>query len=148
MGEDRIVWRELILGLVPSATFEKPATDDAIAQAESALAQPIPPHLHSLLRECNGVEGEYGLGLVWRVERIVEDNLAFRGNGEFSRLYMPFESLLFFADAGNGDQFALLCPPVDRDDVFAWDHETDDRKWVASNVEMYLRWWIGGQIKL
>ena len=54
----------------------------------------------------------------------------------------------YFADAGNGDQFAVLSPPVDRDDVFVWNHETDDRAWVAGNVEMYLRWWLTGKIKV
>ena len=52
-----------------------------------------------------------------------------------------------WASAG-GDQFALLSPPVDRDDVFVWNHETDDRRWVVGNVEMYLRWWHTGKIKV
>jgi len=29
-----------------------------------------------------------------------------RANVVFRESYMPFENLLFFADAGNGDQFA------------------------------------------
>jgi hypothetical protein len=142
------VWRDLIAGLSSSAVFADPAAERVLGDAETALGQPLPAHLVALLRETNGVMGDYGLGLVWCVERIVEDNLAFRRDEEFSRLYMPFDPLLFFGDAGNGDQFALLCPPLDRDDVFAWDHETDDRKWVAANLEMYLRWWISGQIEL
>jgi hypothetical protein len=120
----------------------------ALADAAAQLGQPIPSHLASLLRETDGVVGECGLGLVWNLDRIVADNRAFRRNAEFRRLYMPFEPLLFFGDAGNGDQFALLSPPVNRADVFVWNHETDDRRWVAANVEMYLRWWIGGQINL
>jgi hypothetical protein len=142
------MWRALIAELAPAAVFADPAPEHVVAQAEKALGQPVPQHLADLLRETNGVAGDYGLGLIWNVERIVTDNLAFRQNEEYARLYMPFEPLLFFGDAGNGDQFALLSPPVDRDDVFAWDHESDDRQWVAANVEMYLRWWIGGKITL
>jgi hypothetical protein len=142
------MWRALIAGLEPAAIFAEPATDQAFEQAEKALGQPVPQHLAGLLRETNGVFGDYGLGLVWNIERIVTDNLAFRRRQEFSGLHMPFEPLLFFGDAGNGDQFALLSPPVDREAVFAWDHENDSRTWVAPNVEMYLRWWLGGKITL
>lgn len=142
------MWRDLIRDLEPAATFAEPVADDALADAEDALGQPIAPHLASLLRECNGVTGLYGLGLVWNVQRIVADNRDFRQNEQFKRLYMPFEPLRFFGDAGNGDQFALLSPPVDRDDVFACNHETDDRRWVAANVETYLRWWLSGKIEV
>jgi hypothetical protein len=148
MRQDTHMWRPLIAGLVPAAVFAEPVTEQAFAQAEKALGQPVPQHLADLLRETNGVEGEYGLGLVWDIERIVTDNLAFRRNEEFRELYMPFEPLLFFGDAGNGDQFALLSPPIDQEDVFAWDHEDDSRTWVAPNVEMYLRWWVDGKITL
>jgi hypothetical protein len=92
--------------------------------------------------------GAYELALVWDLDRIVTDNLEFRRNEQFRTLYMPFGPLLFLGDAGNGDQFALLSPPVDRDDVFAWDHETDSRRWVAGNLETYLRWWLDGRITL
>ena len=142
------MWRELMSDLVPGTTFASPVVEPALQAAESALAQAFPPPLTSLLRETDGVRGEHELGLIWSLDQIVNDNLAFRSNRDFAKLYMPFDPLLFFADAGNGDQFALLSPPVDRDDIFAWDHENDSRKWVAASLEMYLRWWIGGQIKL
>ncbi len=58
--------------------------------------------------ESDGIEGEYGPGLIWLLDRIVEDNLCFRGHTDFNELYMPFDCLLFFADAGGGDQFAFL----------------------------------------
>ena len=84
---------------------------------------------------------------MWSLERIVADNAFFRGNADFGELYMPFDPLLFFADAGNGDQFAFVWTPR-RDEVFAWDHETDSRRWVAPSLETYLRWWLGGDLKL
>ena len=60
---------------------------------------------------------------------------------------MPFGPLLFFADAGNGDLFALLSR-IDRSDVFAWNHEDDSRTWVAPSLAKYLKWLLTGQIKL
>ena len=141
------VWRELINDLTPGATFAAGVSVRAIADAESALGGVLPSDLRSLLQESNGVSGEHGLGLVWSLERIVADNAHFRGNDDFVDVYMPFDPLLFFADAGNGDQFAFVWTPR-RDEVFAWDHETDSRRWVAPSLETYLRWWIGGDLTL
>lgn len=140
------VWRELVSRLDRSATFAAPATEAQLSGAASRLKQPIPPELSSLLRETNGITGQYGLGLVWDVDRIVSDNLEFRGSATLKSSYMPFEPLLFFAEAGNGDLFALLSPPLERGDVFAWDHESDTRQWVAGGLEQYLRWWLDGRI--
>jgi hypothetical protein len=134
------VWAEMIAELTESVRFFPPAAEVAIQYSQRALGHPLPGDLVDLLRETNGVEGEYGLvwsGLVWPVERIVEDNLTFRTSSEFGQLYMPFEALLFFADAGNGDQFAFVLRD-DRRDVFVWDHETDSRTWVAPRLVEYL----------
>jgi hypothetical protein len=59
-------------------------------------------------------------------------------------------SLLFFGDAGNGDQFAftIVDGAVRRRKVFAWDHEDDSRTWVAPSLDKYLEWWATGRIKL
>lgn len=59
---------------------------------------------------------------------------------------MSFDQLLFFADAGNGDQFAFSM--LGRFDVFAWDHETDSRTNVAPDLATYLEWWLDGRIRL
>lgn len=118
-----------------------------LAVVESALGTGLPADLRSLLSESDGIRGHHGLGLVWSSERILSDNVAFRTNAGFARLYMPFHPLLFFADAGNGDQFALLAE-IDRDDVFIWDHETDSRSWVAGNLATYFDWWLTGRLKV
>ena len=80
----------------------------------------MPDELKALLSESNGVHGEYELGLIWPIERIVKDNLEFRQTPVFRDLYMPFDPLLFFADAGNGDQFAfaILDGEIRRSDIF------------------------------
>jgi hypothetical protein len=61
---------------------------------------------------------------------------------------MPFDNLLFFADAGNGDQFAfpIQAGEVRRPDVFCWNHEDDSRIWVAPSLEKYLEWWLTGKL--
>jgi hypothetical protein len=141
-------WRELVQRLTPDCDFSPPATESQIAAAERALGAALPADLRSLLLESNGIVGRYGLGLVWPVERIEADNVAFRSNADFGELYMPFDHLLFFADAGNGDQFAycVLTGEVRRDDVFAWNHEDDSRTWAAPTLARYLEWWLSGQL--
>lgn len=141
------MWRERIERWTGEARFFAPATDEEIRSCETALGQNLAGDLGQLLRESNGVDGEFGLGLVWPVERIREVNLRFRRDGDFARLYMPFDPLVFFADAGNGDQFAFVIR--DRPaDVFAWDHETDSRRMVAPSLATYLQWWLDGSLTL
>lgn len=141
------MWKDRISRWVDTARFNSPGSTAALQECERALGQQFPPGLAELLLECDGVEGEYDVGLVWPIERIKNDNLAFRANRDFASLYMPFDPLLFFADAGNGDQFAFVMR--DRPaDVFVWDHETDSRTWIAPSLDTYLEWWLGGRITL
>jgi cell wall assembly regulator SMI1 len=131
------VWRQMISGWTDAATFTDPASEAAIRKCEEALGQKLPDDLASLLRESNGVLGEDDVDLVWSVERIIDDNLMFRTDPDFATLYMPFEPLLFFADAGDGNQFAFVMR--DRPaDVFAWEHETDSRTMIAPSLASYL----------
>lgn len=141
------MWLERLTELTPDATFAPPAADDAIRACEQALGRRLPDDLVGLLRETNGVEGEFGLGLVWPVERIIRENVLFRTGRDYVDLYMPFDPLVFFADAGNGDQFAFVLPEG-REDVFAWNHEDDSRSWVAPDLARYLKWWLDGTVKL
>jgi len=144
------MWREHILQWEPAATFAPPTSESALAKAGAVLGAALPEDLQSLLLESDGVEGEYGSGLVWDVARIIKDNTLFRSQRDFRSLYMPFESLLFFADAGDGDQFAfrVLAGEVDPFGIYAWNHENDGRIWVATSLKQYLEWWPSGQIKL
>lgn len=141
------VWIERVRGLLPDAVFGAPAGSEAIARCEDALGVGLDEDLRALLAEADGIEDEYGGGLVWPVERILDDNRRFRAGPGFADLYMSFDDLLFFADAGNGDQFAFVLRGG-RKDVFAWDHENDSRTWVAPDLEKYLTWWLDGTISL
>jgi len=117
---------------------------------EQALGILLPDDLKSLLAASNGVVGEYGVSLVWPVHRITTDNLQFRSNADFAELYMPFDSLLFFGDAGNGDQFAfpIQAGAVRRPDIFVWSHEEDSRTQIAPSLNKFLEWWVSGRISL
>ena len=128
------------------ASFQPPASQDALSDAEASLGHSLPDDLARLLAESDGIDGEYGLGLLWRLGRIMTDNIRFRTHGQFRELYMPFDGLVFFADAGNGDQFGLSLSGDQ--EVYAWDHEDDSRTWIASSVMAYLEGWMTGKITL
>jgi hypothetical protein len=144
------MWRELIERFSGSHTFRPPASETRLRAVEASLGVALPDELRDLLLESDGVLGEYGLGLVWSLERIDADNRKFRRYPDFRELYMPFDTLLFFADAGNGDQFAfaILEGVVPKSDVFAWDHEDDSRTLVAPSLAKYLEWWLTGRLVL
>lgn len=133
------MWRELITRLYADAEFTAPVPDEEIDSIERSLGQPVPAELRGLLRESDGVRDEYGAGLVWSVREIVEQNAAFRADPDLAGLYMSFDQLMFVADNGGGDQFAYVRVPAGRpEDVFVWDHETDERKRVAASLRDYL----------
>jgi hypothetical protein len=144
------MWQQDIQTLNGKCGFSRPALQKDITAAEEALGVQLPDELGSLLFESNGVVGEYGVGIIWPIERIQSDNLRFRHSADFRELYMPFDHLLFFADAGNSDQFAFAIhnTVVRESDVFTWDHENDSRTWAAPSLKKYLEWWLTGVIKL
>jgi SMI1-KNR4 cell-wall len=144
------MWKALVARLYRAHTFLPAASAGEVAAAENALGSRFPADLRELLFESNGIEGEHGLGLVWPIARLITDNLAFRASAG-DRGFMPFDNLVFFADAGNGDRFAFSVPSGARqapNDVFAWNHEDDGRPWVAPDLKRYLEWWADGRIKL
>jgi hypothetical protein len=163
--ENDRIWRDLIEEAfrkrpgeaAVSPVFDPPATLEALLGAEHGLGVELPGELRALLLETNGVgeamdlpDGPTEIGsLIWPVERILEDNLQFRNGLNYGQIYMPFDHLVFFADAGNGDQFAyaVLDGRVRKSDIFAWNHEDDSRKWVAPSLKIFVEWFLSGKIK-
>ena len=143
-------WSDHVLRHQPEAALLAPASRAAIDEAETKLSVSFPKSLRSLLLESNGVHDIYGSSFIWSVQEIVERNIEFRTYPEFAELYMPFNNLLFFGDAGNGDQFffPVLANEIRKHDVFAWNHENDSRFWVAPRLETFVEWWFTGKIKL
>ena len=144
------MWRELILQWDPSATYFPGATEAQIDSLEKAIGVMIPTDLKQLLMESNGVLGKYALRLIWSVEEIIKCNVAMRTNSLYHESYMLFDPLLFFADAGNGDQFGfrIIQGKIKQPDVFTWNHEDDSRMWVAPSLQSYLEGWLTGKINI
>jgi hypothetical protein len=140
------MWRERIRNWAADAEFSQPADELFIKGCADALGEELPQDLAALLREADGVYRD-GFDLVYSTNKIIRENLFFRGHAEFRRLYMPFDPLLFFSEEGNGDQFAFVMR--DRPaDVFHWDHESDSRTMVAPDLARYLEWQLTGQLAL
>jgi hypothetical protein len=134
------MWRELVQSLSSRVRLSAPAQASVIARVERELGLRLPAELQQLLLESNGIEGDYGASLVWPIEAIRAQNLTFRARPDFRSLYMPFDCLLFFANAGSGSQYAyaVLDGAVRRTDVYLWNHENDSRLWVAPSLQQYL----------
>ena len=124
------------------------ATESELLSAENTLGIRLPQQLRRYLLKSDGMDDEYGFAIVWPLERIIRDNQLFRTNADLKELYMPFDCLLFFAEAGNGDQFALPIQSgeIRRNDVFLWNHEDDSRTWVAPSLETYIEWRLAGKL--
>ena len=144
------MWRELVARLEQDHAFNAPASDEEIDAVARAVGCGLPQDLVAALKESNGISGCYSLGLIWDTVRMIEQNNTMRSTTGFRELYMPFDCLLFFGEAGNGDLFgfAILDGEVRRNDIFAWDHEDDSRTWVAPDLETHLTWWHMGKIKV
>jgi hypothetical protein len=141
---------KIILKYSNKCSFNKPADKRDIEKCEKILGIELPKQLTDLLLESNGIHGEYGLRLIWTVDEIAETNREFRTNSDFKRIYRPFDNILFFADAGNGDQFgfSITNGQIKTTDVFVWNHEDDSREWVATDMLKYLEGWLSGQLKI
>lgn len=144
------MWKELVARLEDDHQFQSPASAAEIGVVARVVGCELPPELVGALKESNGISGSYGLGLIWGTEMMSEQNAAMRSTVDLRELYMPFDSLLFFGDAGNGDLFAysILEGQVRRNDIFVWNHEDDSRTWVAPGLQQYLEWWLTGRMKV
>ena len=135
-------WRAQISEVFTDAKFAAPAKPAELERAESELRISFPAELRSFFLETNGVTARYGSPLVWPVEEVITQNKLFREQPDFTDLYMPFDSLLFFGAEGNGDQFAyriLGGRILPASFIFEWDHENDNRVWFATDLADYFR---------
>jgi hypothetical protein len=126
-------------------------SEQDIIRGEQQLDVRFPQDLKELLAETNGVglrlrldqpPDEMLIGyLIWPLERIIADNITFRTNSQITSVNMPFDGLLFFSDAGNGDLFGFAiwnhANSVDR--IYRWDHEDDSRSCIAHSLKDFLQ---------
>jgi hypothetical protein len=155
------MWRELIQtchptleplgGAAPGPEFFPGATADALAIVEQRLGVPLPNSLRGLLAETNGALVTFGTHLIWSTDELVRRNVQMRTDPEYQGHYMPFDHLLFFADAGvDGILFAfgLIQGTIQREDVYLWNPYDDGRPWKAPSLMTYIEWWLGGRLKV
>jgi len=137
------MWQTLITELdTKSETISSsPATEDQIKVAEALLHISLPESLRSFLSEMDGLSDVYGLNIVWSINEIQLNNIHMRQDGLAAKTFVQYGMLLFFADAGNGDEYAFRVKEgqITQDDIFVWRHEDDRLEWVELSLEMYLR---------
>lgn len=147
---NKMKWRNYIESISKEYLFKAPATNTNITLIKKELNVELPEKLLELLRETNGIFDKYECPLIWSTEQIVEDNLFFRNFDDYKDIYMPFDHLLFFSDAGNGDLFGyrVLNGRIRDDEIYAWNHEDDSRTWISSSIESFVKGWITGEITI
>lgn len=129
------MWHELIGAIDREAICHPPATTAQLVELEVMLGVSLPDELSDLLREMNGVNVVYSLGLVWSTDEIAQRNEEMRG-------YLPSADMLFFGDRGNGDLFGFpITSEGVQSTVVLWDHEDNSRSYEAAT----LRDWLQGK---
>ncbi|WML48476.1 SMI1/KNR4 family protein [Neobacillus sp. PS3-34] len=144
------MWKEFINSISEEGEyiFNEPADKKAINYLEENYNVQLPSELIELFHESDGIKDTYGSYLIWSTRKILDINNDFRTAEEFKSMYMPFDNLLFVADAGNGDFFgySIINGAIQRDDIYVWDHETDSRTWKAPSLKDFIEGWTKGNI--
>jgi SMI1-KNR4 cell-wall len=133
-------WRGRLAAFGDAVRFARPASAAALSALEEALGTAVPDELGALLRESDGLTDRYGGRVVWPAVEMARQNRDFRTRRELRTLYMPFDSVLFFGEAGNGDRFfyRMLDGRVRDPDIYVRDHETNSRTWRAARLDAFL----------
>ncbi|MCS0791340.1 SMI1/KNR4 family protein [Cytobacillus firmus] len=145
------MWKEFITSISMEHQFKNPATKFEIAQIKKELNVELPDELAALFNETNGVFDNWNCPLVWSTSQIIKDNLFYRDFEGYRDIYMPFDDLFFFSDAGNGDLFCYAIVKngtIEKNDIYVWNHEDDSRTWVAASLKHFIEGWITGKIDI
>lgn len=138
-----VSWRERAKTCDPDATLHPPAPSSLIREAEKKLGIELPISLKDIYSESNGIFMNTGANTIMTIQDMVAENLQLRSEEDFRELYMPFDNLLFFGAAGNGDLWAFgikMNGDLDDLNLYGWNHENDARPWVARNIlDMMVR---------
>lgn len=154
------MWRELITELTrdaqpigdlqPGPDFAPGATQEQIEEVERALGVRLPGSLRSLLGESNGVQACFGTPLIFSTDELIRTNREMREESTYRETWMPFDHLLFFGAAGvDGEMFAfpIIAGRIDRDQVYVWIPNRDDREWRAGSLRAYVEWSLKGPLR-
>jgi hypothetical protein len=143
------MWKDFVSSISKEHHFKDPATKQEIDQLQKELNVDIPEELAGLFNETNGVFDNWNCPLIWSTTQIINDNLHFRNFEDFKDIYMPFDNLFFFSDAGNGDLFCyaiLKNGTIEKTDIYVWNHEDDSRTWVAASLKHFIEGWLTDKI--
>ncbi|WP_327078160.1 SMI1/KNR4 family protein [Priestia megaterium] len=128
--------------------YGEPASIEDIEVLEKLFSIQIPKELRSLLYETNGVNDSYGYSLIWSIEKIIRENLNL---GErLEDIYLPFNNLLFFADARNGDMFgySISDRSIKQNDIYLWNHGNNEQTQIAPSLNDFVEDWISGKLSI
>ncbi|MFF2878513.1 SMI1/KNR4 family protein [Gottfriedia sp. NPDC057991] len=142
------MWKNLIIKVSEEPLFNEPATQVQLEEINEKFNLEITNELANLLKETNGFDS--GGVRFWSSNEIIEENVERRTLEVYKDCYMSFDSLLFFADAGNGDffGFSIINGHIQKDDIYVWNHEDDSRTWIAPSLEEFFIWWSEGSISI
>jgi SMI1-KNR4 cell-wall len=115
---------------------------------EKLFSIQIPKELRNLLYETNGVNDSYGYSLIWSIEKIIRENLNL---GErLEDIYLPFNNLLFFSDARNGDMFgySISDRSIKQNDIYLWNHGNNEQTQIAPSLNDFVEDWISGKLSI
>ncbi|MFD4707696.1 SMI1/KNR4 family protein [Gottfriedia sp. NPDC058432] len=93
--------KSLINKTSEDSLFNELATQEQLEEINEKFNLEITNELANLLKETNGFD--CGGVRFWPSNDIIEENIERRTLEVYKDCYMTFDSLLFFADAGNGD---------------------------------------------
>ncbi len=161
-------WREIIKRAYltrpnTSGTESKPmfypaASISDIEAAENRLNAILPGTLKSLLLETDGVmdmlsvdAGPYfdNTWLFWRIQQIIDENLAFRRRNETSNAEQDAREFLFFAGAGvDGILFGLKASAEKPNDaqIVCWYPIEEQIRSVADTLADFIDGWLTNRI--
>jgi SUKH superfamily protein len=134
------VWQTLIRSYDPEARCGAGATSAGLAALEITFSGQVPGALVGLLCVLDGALDGHGSALCWCAERIRDENVRMRTSPLYRETFMPFDSLLFFAEEEGGRRVGLAVIPgmIVQPNVYVWDPSTDSRTWIAPSLGEYL----------
>jgi len=142
------MWKDLIQNISTGCIYGEPASIEDIEVLEKLFSIQIPKELRSLLYETNGINDSYGYSLIWSIEKITRENLNL---GErLEDVYLPFNNLLFFADARNGDMFgySISDRSIKQNDIYLWNHRNNEQTQIAPSLNDFVEDWIRGKLSI
>ena len=134
-------WKDIGSICFADFTAPGPAESRQIRRVEKKLGGELPKSLRDIYLECGGMSGNYKTALVMPLDELLWKNEWFRRAESIGELYMPFDNLLLFGEAGNGDLFAFpiaIDGSYGTENIYEWNHENDSRTWKASGIKDLL----------